>query len=859
MKKHKIFLPIIFITLSTFSYSQGNFKLGGNTNAATDDITATGNNYLGSQSTFDIPILIGTNGTQRMYIGNSISNGFIGIGDNFSTPQYLLHINGINNGTGYLFQTTGSDNTVNRWVMSAENTYAERFYIENPGGGVNTTYDAELGTSRDGEINFTTHRDYSSTPLLKSVSIQGGNGGSVHGQLALGNQLPVDFDAKARLHLHKTYDPSVNTPGGNFVLFTSDYTIGGSTPTANSGFQLGLRNFTGTGGNPNTADAVIRMWEDQPIRVFTNGEQRMVITSNDGTSSEGYIYMGNNTPNPTSRLDIDGDLRIRDVQVETPDALFVGVKHSSGNSQDLDVRRLDFTGNSSQVLLGNGTWGASPMNAHNGTSLSTISNGYVAFGQDLNEPGDPGMLLNHREVPMNDYNIMFTDDGATTYGTNEIGVGTSNPTAKFHVMLNSNINASVVTYGGRIDNESTSASAKGLYVNMQNHEDLSYGVEADIDATTNTSSLNQGFRTYVEGGSVNEGLHVWVKDGTTGNTGVYALATSSNTGANQTIGVIGYAYDGGNANKGGDFRGYSQFGNPLNNYGVYTITGGTATNSYGIYASAAGGTATNYAGYFNGNVYISGSYGPSDQNLKSNIQDLTNAMSIIEQLQPKTFEFNQSAYPSMNLDGGNQFGLIAQDVQSILPELISNNTHPAVFDSLGNIISPEVNFLGLEYTQLVPILIAGMKEQQSDLDTKDSLITDLNDRLTNLENCLSNILPALCQANARFSEENSEEEQEAIRSMIDVRLSDGKNIVLNQNVPNPFAEKTVITYSIPESVGKAQIHFYNSQGKLINTVEIIDRGQGQLNVFADDLSSGIYTYTLVADGQIVSTKRMMKQ
>jgi hypothetical protein len=29
-------------------------------------------------------------------------------------------------------------------------------------------------------------------------------------------------------------------------------------------------------------------------------------------------------------------------------------------------------------------------------------------------------------------------------------------------------------------------------------------------------------------------------------------------------------------------------------------------------------------------------------------------------------------------------------------------------------------------------------------------------------------------------------------------------------------------------------------------------------VFANDLSSGIYTYTLVADGKIVATKKMMK-
>jgi hypothetical protein len=48
-------------------------------------------------------------------------------------------------------------------------------------------------------------------------------------------------------------------------------------------------------------------------------------------------------------------------------------------------------------------------------------------------------------------------------------------------------------------------------------------------------------------------------------------------------------------------------------------------------------------------------------------------------------------------------------------------------------------------------------------------------------------------------------------------------------------------------------------GKLINSVDISERGNGQLNVFANDLSTGVYTYSLVADGQITATKRMFKQ
>jgi hypothetical protein len=131
--------------------------------------------------------------------------------------------------------------------------------------------------------------------------------------------------------------------------------------------------------------------------------------------------------------------------------------------------------------------------------------------------------------------------------------------------------------------------------------------------------------------------------------------------------------------------------------------------------------------------------------------------------------------------------------------------------------------------------------------------------LTLLENCLSNILPALCQANQAAVMQTPEETQEYMERTINITLSNRNNIVLNQNVPNPFAESTVISFSIPSTVLKAQIHFYDGSGKLINSVEIMERGSGTLNVFANDLSTGVYTYSLVADGQIISTKRMMKQ
>lgn len=301
------------------------------------------------------------------------------------------------------------------------------------------------------------------------------------------------------------------------------------------------------------------------------------------------------------------------------------------------------------------------------------------------------------------------------------------------------------------------------------------------------------------------------------------------------------------------------------------LTGGSNQN-IGVYGRA-GGASTNWAGFFQGDVYISGSYGPSDENLKENVTDMENADSLISLLNPVTFDFKVDDYPQLQLQEDNQMGLIAQEVETIFPAIVKNNISPAQYDELGNVIGESVEFKTVDYTKLIPLLIAGHQDQASQMKEKDEIIDslenevddlneeveDLNARLTQLENCLSGILPYLCQLSQSAIQANTPAAQEEVRKNLNVTLSSRSTIVLDQNLPNPFAEQTVINFSIPSTVVKAQIHFYDGNGKLIQSVDVTERGAGSITVFGSDLSKGTYTYTLVADGQIVATKKMIKQ
>jgi len=52
--------------------------------------------------------------------------------------------------------------------------------------------------------------------------------------------------------------------------------------------------------------------------------------------------------------------------------------------------------------------------------------------------------------------------------------------------------------------------------------------------------------------------------------------------------------------------------------------------------------------------------------------------------------------------------------------------------------------------------------------------------------------------------------------------------------------------------------FYDNFGNIIKEVEIAQRGNGSIRVDAKDLANGIYTYSLLLEGQVTDTRRMLR-
>lgn len=182
--------------------------------------------------------------------------------------------------------------------------------------------------------------------------------------------------------------------------------------------------------------------------------------------------------------------------------------------------------------------------------------------------------------------------------------------------------------------------------------------------------------------------------------GVYGKAFASNSSTNRfTAGVAGVA-------------------NGTHGVGVY---GAITTNPY--YTLPISWSTSSYAGYFAGDVRVTGTLTAavvsttSDYRLKKDIQDISReSVNNFMNLHPISYKFNIADtlnYTYLDTEKANQvrhFGLIAQEVQKIYPDLVYE---------IGN------GFLSLNYTEFIPILIQMLQEQQKQIIELQKQIIEL--------------------------------------------------------------------------------------------------------------------------------------
>ena len=101
-----------------------------------------------------------------------------------------------------------------------------------------------------------------------------------------------------------------------------------------------------------------------------------------------------------------------------------------------------------------------------------------------------------------------------------------------------------------------------------------------------------------------------------------------------------------------------------------------------------------------------GSFQNSDARYKKNIHSLSDALATVRKLRGVRFDWDQEAHPAMNLRDGMELGLIAQEVETVLPELV---------------VADDAGYRALSYVSLIPLLIEAIKEQQAQIETMQAM------------------------------------------------------------------------------------------------------------------------------------------
>jgi hypothetical protein len=246
--------------------------------------------------------------------------------------------------------------------------------------------------------------------------------------------------------------------------------------------------------------------------------------------------------------------------------------------------------------------------------------------------------------------------------------------------------------------------------------------------------------------------------------------------------------------------------------------------------------------------------GLSDAQVKTNVTAF-NALATVKTLNPVKYNFTNANVPQLNFKSNTDYGFIAQQLETVYPELVDTVRVEATYDSLGVVVNATKVLKTVNYKAMSALLVRSIQEQQLTIDS----LRNAHTKQDSINQLVQQQLAALAsQINACCANTTSRNTNTTI-DQLDIELSDKDAIVLNQNVPNPFAEQTTITFNVPASVVKAQLIFYNSNGQVIQTVDIKTRGKGKVNVFAADLSTGLYHYTLVADGKVADSKKMVRE
>ena len=219
----------------------------------------------------------------------------------------------------------------------------------------------------------------------------------------------------------------------------------------------------------------------------------------------------------------------------------------------------------------------------------------------------------------------------------------------------------------------------------------------------------------------------------------------------------------------------------------------------------------------------------SDARQKENIVNLSDALKTVLKLQgvkydiKKEYSYDASKITDQEIidayekDRKNKIGFLAQDVYTILPEVVTYDESEDAY--------------GISYSKVVPVLVEAIKEQQAQIESLQSQVTSLTSLSSDFKAASTNLEPTL--------------------DPLDISSD------LFQNAPNPFSDETTIKYFLGENVNDASIFIYDMTGKQLKAYKLHHIGSGEINIYGGEFQAGMYMYSLISNGHVIGSRQMI--
>lgn len=480
----------------------------------------------------------------------------------------------------------------------------------------------------------------------------------------------------------------------------------------------------------------------------------------------------------------------------------------------------------------------------NTAGYQNVANGWQALYS--NDSGYQNTATGANALFSNTKGWKNTADGFEALYSNTVGVGN---TATGYQSLRSNvigIDNTATGYAALASNIADNNTAHGyaaLSSNTTGTNNTASGMQVLYSNLTGINNTGTGFRAlrYNTAGKNNTANGWQTLYFTTGdnNTAVgYNALFYNTTGFNNT--ALGYS-------AGISFNSTADNTTTLGANAFINMSSGTNATAIGAGAIA---TASNtmQLGSANTTVFINnGVMVISDGRFKDDVNESdAPGLDFINKLRPVCYKLNykrfddflrngidasnkktDAAYQQKLIEKGKQreVGFIAQEVE----KTVKDNGY-----MFNGVYAPQNSndHYGLDYSRFVVPLVKAVQELSNENETLIVQLAAINARLDALENTAGSSAQSNSQINKNFDS------------------------YLYQITPNPFSQKATISYKLPPYASNAQLLILDAAGKTIKTYSL-SSGLTHQDVYANNLAAGIYHYSLLVNGKVIDSKKMV--